>query len=252
MPIRRAPFGAALAAALALSAGAARADIADMSDTEREAFREEVRAYLLEHPDVLMEAIAVLEQRQAEAQAQGDALLVRQNAEAIFEDEGSFVTGNPDGDITIVEFMDYNCGYCKRAFPEVEALLEQDGNIRFIVKEFPILSESSVLAARFALATREVAGDAAYEAVHDALMEGRGAISQASLDRLARDLDLDAKAIRGEMQSDTVNAILARNQRLAQALQVTGTPTFVMQDMLVRGFLPLDGMREIVASLRAE
>jgi hypothetical protein len=103
-----------------------------MTVEEREAFRAELRAYLLENPEVLEEAIAVLEERRAQLQAEADIALVTANAEALFEDAGSWVGGNPEGDITVVEFIDYRCGYCRRAYQEVEELVATDGNIRFI------------------------------------------------------------------------------------------------------------------------
>lgn len=238
---------------LAMSPAAiADTDMTRLNEAERAAFRDEVRAYLLDNPEVLMEAIGVLEQRQAEAQSADDASLLQVNAAAIYDDPTSFVGGNPDGDITVVEFADYNCGYCKKAHPEVTELLQSDGNIRFIVKEFPILGETSVLASRFALAVREVAGDDAYENVHDALMEGRGKITDGKLDKMARDMGLDVNAVRAEMGSDKVNAILTENHALAQRLQISGTPTFVIGDQLLRGYAPLDAMREIVAQTRSD
>lgn len=247
--LARAAMPLAFAATLALPAAAF--DARKMNPAEREAFGAEIRAYLLENPEVLMEAIAVLEKRQEETQGADDLALVATNAKAIFEDDGSWVGGNLNGDITIVEFMDYNCGYCKKAHPEVSALLAADKNIRFIVKEFPILGETSVLGSRFAIATRKVSGDDAYAMVHDALMTLRGGISDKALDRLGKQFDLDIKAIREEMDSDDTNAVLQANSELAQRLAITGTPTFVMGDNLVRGYVPLNSMQQIVAELRA-
>jgi protein-disulfide isomerase len=161
-----APF--ALAGALA--AGPATADLIDMDAAERDAFRAEVRAYLLENPEVLMEAIGVLEQRQAAAEGERDAMSVAANADALFNSAFDWVGGNPEGDVVLVEFMDYRCGFCRRAHPEVEDLVALDGNIRYVVKEFPILGEQSVLASQFAIATRIAHGDDAYGAMNDALM----------------------------------------------------------------------------------
>jgi protein-disulfide isomerase len=176
--------------------------------------------------------------------------LVQVNSDAIFNDGFSWVGSNPDGDITVVEFMDYRCGYCKKAFPEVTGMIEDDGNIRIIVKEFPILGDASVLASRFAIATKIVAGDEAYEEVHTALMTMRGDISETALRRIASRLSLDSSAIFAGMASDEVNRILQANRELGQRLRVSGTPTFVMQDQLVRGYVPAAGMAEIVAELR--
>ncbi|MEQ3626731.1 MAG: DsbA family protein [Celeribacter sp.] len=226
-------------------------DPAAMTDDQRSAFRDEVRAYLLDNPEVLMEAIGVLESRQADAQTLGDAQMIETNSDAIFNDPMSYVGGNPDGDITIVEFMDYRCSYCRKAFPEVEELIATDGNIRFIVKEFPILGEESVLASRFAIAVLDVAGSDAYKNVHDALMQMRGSYTEASLREIAADAGIDEiDAVIAAMDSDEVTATIAANHELAQRLQITGTPTFVMSDQMLRGYVPLDAMQQIVGTAR--
>ncbi|WP_299844266.1 DsbA family protein [uncultured Roseovarius sp.] len=239
-----------LASSLALPAQAL--DLDQMNDAEREMFRAEIRAYLLENPEVIMEAVAVLEERQANAQAQGDMDLVRVNAEDIFNDGHSWVGGNPDGDITLVEFMDYRCGYCRRAFDEVHDLLENDGNIRFIVKEFPILGEESTLASRFAIATQQLNGEEAYKSVHDALMTFKGGINEASLSRIADTLGLDPAVIIDHMNSDEVNQIIAENHALAQRLSISGTPSFVMANQMLRGYLPADEMQKLADEIRTQ
>ncbi|SMY07898.1 DsbA family protein [Flavimaricola marinus] len=236
--------------ALALGSSAAATDLASMTDEERATFRAEIRAYLLENPEVLMEAIGVLEQREQQAQANADVDLARAYQDALFNDGFSYVGGNPEGDVTIVEFMDYRCGYCKRAFPEVEELISADGNVRFIIKEFPILGEQSVLAAQFAIATQQVDGDEAYKLVHDALMTFRGDITLDSLSRLGEAYDLDSDSIIAEMNSDAVNGIIATNRQLANQMQISGTPTFVFDDQMLRGYVPLDQMELILAEVR--
>ncbi|WP_412507918.1 DsbA family protein [Roseovarius sp. SYSU LYC5161] len=239
-------------AALALAATPALGlELDNMTGAERAAFRAEVRAYLLENPEVLMEAIDVLEQRQAEEGAQADTELVAQNRAALFEDGHSWVGGNPEGDITIVEFLDYRCGYCKRAHPEVAELISGDGNIRYIIKELPILGDQSVLASRFAVAVQTVAGDEAYKLVSDALMTQRADVTEASLTELSNTLGLETEAIMAEMSSDAVNKVLQSNQLLAQRMQITGTPTFVFEDQMLRGYAPLDAMRQVVDEVRA-
>lgn len=229
----------------------ATAGIEDMTDGERAAFRAEVRAYLLDNPEVLMEAIAELERRQADEQAdrQGDAMAA--NREAIFADPADYAGGNPDGDITLVEFMDYRCGYCRRAFPAVEELIETDGNIRFVVQEFPILGPESVAAARFAIATLQTRGADAYEAVHAALMSHRGAMDDAAFRAIAEGAGLDYAPIAARAGTDDVQAVIDDNMALAQSLGITGTPTFILEDRMIRGFLPLERMREAVAEQRA-
>lgn len=240
----------ALFAATALSA--ADLDLENMSDAERAAFGAQVRAYLLENPEVIMEAVQVLEERQAAEQAQGDVALVENNAEAIFDDGYSWVGGNPDGDVTIVEFFDYRCGFCRRAHPEVMQLLELDGNIRYVAKEFPILGENSVISSRFALAAREVGGDAAYEAAKESLITLNSDMDDTVLRRLAETLGLDADAVIGAMDSEAISEQLAKTRALAQTLQINGTPSFVMGNQMIRGYVPLASMQQIIADARQD
>jgi protein-disulfide isomerase len=237
---------------LVLATPAAAFDLAAMTDAERDAFRAEVRAYLMENPEVLMEAIGVLETREREAQAYADQQLAQIHAAAIFNDGHSFVGGNPDGDVTLVEFMDYRCGYCRQAFGEVAQLLQTDGNIRFIVKELPILGEQSLLAARFAIAVQQLHGDATYEEIHNALMGFRADITPDSLTRLAEGFELDPAAILTYMDSPTVNDIIAANRQLADVLRISGTPTFVLEDRMIRGYVPLATMEQLVTAARAD
>jgi protein-disulfide isomerase len=243
---------AAILAALTVVNPAYATDIITMTDTERDVFRAEVRAYLMENPEVLLEAIAVLEDRQATEAASNDTALLLENADAIYNDGFSYVGGNPDGDITIVEFSDYRCPYCKRAHPEVTELLASDGNIRLIYKEFPILGPESLTTAQFAMATLMVEGPEAYEKVSAALMNLRGAPSSDALTMLAKEFDLDAAALLEKMKSAEVTQAIQANRALGQRLQISGTPTFILGDELVRGYVPLDAMRELVAEARGE
>ena len=241
---------AILAFALGVALPAFAFDLTQMTDEERASFRAEVRAYLLDNPQVIMEAVAVLEERQAMAQAHADLSLVAENAPDIFDDGYSYVGGNPNGDITLVEFIDYRCGYCKRAHDEVAKLLAADGNIRLIIKEFPILGDQSVLASRFAVATKKIAGPAAYKAIGDALMTQNANVTLRSLRRMASTLGLDTNAIEAHQNSEDVRREIAQTRALAQRLKISGTPTFVLQDELLRGYLPFDEMLALVNEKR--
>lgn len=241
---------AATAATITLALPVAAFDVSEMSDDERSAFGAEVRAYLLENPQVIIEAVNLLEEQQAAAQGQADLTMVSDYADAIFDDGFSFVGGNPEGDITLVEFLDYKCGYCKRAHGEVAKLLETDGNIRLIVKEFPILGEQSMLASRFAISSLIVEGPDAYGALNDALMMSNGELSVSVMSRMANTLGFDADAIVAGMDSEEVARRIAETRALAQQLQITGTPTFVMHDEMLRGYLPYDQMMQIVDEKR--
>jgi len=250
MPLRSVLTAMILTATTAVPALAF--DISAMSDNDRTLFRSEIRDYLLENPEVLMEAIAVLEERRAEEAAQTEVRMLEDNHEAIFNDGYSYVGGNPDGDVTIVEFLDYRCGYCKRAHPAVEELIASDGNIRYIVKEFPILGEESVIASRYAISVKNLAGDAAYKTAHDRLMTHNGAIAPGYLARLSRELGVDHDDVLVEMESDTVNRVIADTRALGERLQFQGTPSFVMGDVFVRGFIELPQMRSMVAAIRRD
>ena len=243
---------AAAVLGVALVAPGAKAQDAEMTVEQREALRAEIRAYLLDNPEVLIEAMDVLQRREHEAAAQRDLLLLSDNAEAIFNSPGDWVGGNPEGDVTLVEFMDYRCGYCRKAYAEVEELVASDGNIRLVIKEFPILGEASLLSSQFAIAVRQLHGDDAYKAAHDALIALRGDPSTESLGRLAADLGLEAQPILDRMGSDEVRAVIEANHALADTLEISGTPTFVLKDVMLRGYLPLDAMRDVVADVRAD
>lgn len=242
----------ALGLSLAATLPAAAFDPSAMTPEERAAFQTEIRNYLMENPQVIMEAVAVLEERQQAEQAAHDVALVQTYHQLIFEDGHSWIGGNPDGDLTLVEFMDYRCGYCRKAYDEVEELISGDGNIRFIVKEFPILGEESVLSAKFAIAAKLEAGDEAYKNAHDALISFRGKVTDDALRGLSGKLGLDTAAVMARMNSDEVSDIINTNYALAQQLSISGTPTFVLDDTMLRGYLPLDSMREMVNDARAD
>ncbi|MBW6506633.1 MAG: DsbA family protein [Rhodobacteraceae bacterium] len=240
-----------IVAATLVAGPAAAFDPAAMTESERAAFGAAIRSYLLENPEVLVEAINVLDARQAALAAATDQQLVATYAEALFNDGYSWVGGNPDGDVTIVEFMDYRCSFCRQAHPEVEELIASDGNIRFIIKEFPILGPDSDLSSRFAIATLQIAGDAVYKQAHDRLIALRGSANVETLTRLAQDLGQDPAPILARMNDDAVTAIINANHALAQRMQISGTPTFVIGDEMLRGYLALDGMRRVVAGERS-
>lgn len=225
---------------------------AEMTDAERDAFRAEVRAYLLDNPEVLIEAMDVLQSRQDQNAAQRDLQMLSDNADAIYNSPGDWAGGNLNGDITVVEFMDYRCGYCRKAFAEVEELVNSDGNIRFVLKEFPILGEQSLLASKFAISVRQLYGDDAYKTAHDALMQMRADVSLESLARLAGDLGHDAAAISAQMEKPEVMAVIDANHQLATTMEINGTPSFVIDQTMLRGYVPLDGMRQIVEGQRQD
>ena len=241
-------FAGALTLATALPA--LSADLTNMSDAERDAFRAEVRAYLLDNPEVIFEAVAIMEQRESEAKQQNDLTLVQVNEQEIFEDGYSWSGGNPEGDIRLVEFIDYRCGYCRRAHDEVAELVNSDGNIRITIKEFPILGEDSMASSRFAIAVKHIAGDDSYDMAKDMLIALKSEASEPALRRLAAQLGVDADAVIARMSHDDVTREIQATRSLAQRLSISGTPTFVLEGSLIRGYVPLEQMRAMVAEQR--
>ncbi len=225
-------------------------EINAMSDEERQIFREEVRAYLLDNPSVLVEAMNVLEKQQQESEFKADELMLQQNADALLNDGISHVSGNLNGDITIVEFMDYRCGYCRKAKPEVAELISSDGNIRLITKEYPILGDDSTESAKMAIAVLQLFGGDAYQKLHNALMKFNGPMNEKSIRMLAKRHELDADKILARMDGPEVAAHIEQMHELGRRMQVSGTPTFVIGGTILRGYVPLKGMRQIVTAER--
>lgn len=235
----------------AMALPAAAFDITEMSETERGAFGQAVRAYLMENPEVLVEAITALEQRRLADEAQNDVAMIAANQEAIFNDKHSWVGGNPDGDLTMVEFVDYRCAVCRQVFPDVEAAVASDGNIRFILKEFPILGQESDLASRFAIAVKQLAGDEVYKTAHNELMIMDDRVTAESLSALATKLGVDPEEILNRMHTEDVNVVLRENHQLAERMAVMGTPTFILGDNMLRG-VPRSGIQQVIAEIRAQ
>ena len=225
-------------------------DLSRMSAAERALLQEEIRLYLLENPEIIMEAVEVLRKKEQQAAIQSDFELVKKNKKAIFEDGFSFIGGNPNGDITLVEFVDYRCGYCKKAHNEVEKLLSTDGNIRFVIKEFPILGEDSLVLSKFALAVKIVHGNEIYKLVHDILIKMKSRPSEKAFDQIMNNLNLDADRVERKMESNEVNGMITYTRTLAERLKISGTPTFVMNDELIRGYVPFDALTNIVDNKR--
>ncbi|MDB6177998.1 DsbA family protein [Paracoccus sp. Z330] len=240
-----------LIAALLLTATPALSfDLSAMSDSEKTAFGEAVREYLMANPEVLVESINVLEERRAAEAVQNDQQLVAANQQDLFDDGYSWVGGNPEGDLTIVEFIDYRCGVCRRFNDEVHELVKNDGNIRLIIKEFPILGQDSDMSARFAVAVKQIAGDDAYMKAHDELITLRSAATLESLKKVADKIGVDPDEVVNTMNTASVDDVLRQNHQLAERMAIMGTPTFVIGDELLRG-VPQAGLTQTVEQIRA-
>lgn len=238
--------------ALLLTAALPGSGWAEMTAGEREEFRAEVRAYLLENPEVLNEMVALIESRQREAEAAGDVGRLAASSQAVFDDGFSFVGGNPEGDVTVVAFLDYQCGYCRRAHPDVAELVASDGGVRLIVKEFPILGPASEQAARAAISTLISAGPEAYAALNDRLLRLEGQLTDARIDATLAEVGVDPAAVRAGMDDPEVTRRIEATRTLAQTLEIQGTPSFVFEDRMLRGYAPLAAMQALLAEVRAD
>ena len=239
MKFRHGVFTLATAMALPLAAWA------DGLDEDR--IKELVLETIRENPGIVMEAVAILEQRQADAAEVARADVLSNQRALLEQDTNAPVLGNPDGDVTVVEFFDYNCPYCRRAMDEVQGLMDADDDVRLVYREWPILGEGSVFAAKAALAARK---QGKYEEFHWAMMSMNGRAEEASVLRVAAEVGLDIDQLRLDMEAPEIDEHLTTSMSLAQSLGFNGTPSFVIGDELVPGFVEQPQLEEIVDSTR--
>jgi protein-disulfide isomerase len=245
---RGAALGLSLVMVPALAAPPALA-AAEFSAEQRQAIEAIVRDYLIKNPDVMLEVLeAAKEKIRNDAEAQRTAALAERRQE-IFEDPNAPVVGNPQGNVTLVEFFDYRCPYCKQVAPAIESLLGEDKKLRIVYKEFPVLGPESVTASRAALAARK---QGKYEALHHTLMEMKGQINDAAIFNAAKSVGLDVEKMKHDMQAPEIDAMLQANQQLAAALDIHGTPGFVIGDEVVPGAVGIEALREMIAAARSE
>lgn len=204
---------------------------------------------ILENPQIIMEAVAILDEQRTSQQASENAQTLAQQRDFLLNDPNAPFIGDADAGAVIVEFFDYNCPYCKRAAADVKALLAADDDVRVVYREWPILGEGSVLAARAALAAR---AQGKYAEMHWAMMELRGRAEEASILAAAREIGLDLEKLIADMESEEVTAHIAESNALAQSLGFTGTPAFVIGDALVPGAVPLEELQSLVAASRED
>jgi len=218
-------------------------------ELSEERVRELVRETILANPEILLEAIAVLENRAAEAEQLSRADIIDQQRLTLERDPNAPVVANPDGDVTLVEFFDYNCPYCRRVMPTVGALTEADTGIRLVYREWPILGEGSIFAARAALAAR---AQGLYEEFHIAMMSMTGRAEEGSVLRIAREVGLDVDQLLIDMEAPEVDEHIETSMRLADMLGITGTPTFIVGTNLIPGAVDQATLQALVDEARAE
>jgi len=245
-------FKSVLAAALAVFTLAAPLSVhaqeqPPLNPAQVEAVRKLVRQYIMENPEIIAEAIEALREKQrlvAEADAK-KALVDRRNE--ILNDPDSPILGNPEGDVTLVEFFDYRCTYCKSVHDDLMQTIKADGKVRLILKEFPILGPESQLAARAALAAR---AQNKYMEFHTALMRLRVPLTEASVMKVAAEVGLNVEKLKKAMAAPQISDALKRNSELARALDINGTPAFVVGDRIIPGALDKGTIKHLIDQSR--
>ena len=227
--------------------GAGRSAMA-AGEMSQDQFDQRIHDYILAHPEVLVQALQSLDQRQREAEAAQAKQVLASRADDIFRDKQSPVGGNAQGNITLVEFFDYNCPYCRQVAPIVEQAAADDPQLKIVYKEFPILGPDSLFAAKAALAAER---QGKYLEFHKALYGSRTRVTEAVVLKIAGEVGLDVARMKTDMQQPDIQALIDRNAELAQALRITGTPGFVVGDQIFPGATDLETMKKLIRQARA-
>jgi protein-disulfide isomerase len=241
--LRSAVLAAIFAIALVLPSGLLAQEF---SQDQRDELGQIIRDYLIENPEVLREVIQALERKEEAASAAAATAAISERGAEIYRSEDDLVAGNPEGSVTMAEFFDYNCGFCKRAMSDVLALIESDDDLRVVFKEWPILGEGSRFAARAALASRR---QGKYWEFHLALMETRSVNDVTTLE-VAERIGLDVEQLKADMERPEVSAVIDRNMRLAAALGIQGTPAFFIDDQAIAGAVGHDVLSQVIGQVR--
>ncbi len=238
---------ATLAAGILLSASCAT----QAEDYSKEDIESIVREYILENPEIIAEAIYVLQDRAEKEKAAQAAQALGAITETLNFSDLDPVGGNPDGKITIVEFFDYNCGYCKRANATLQQLAKNNSDLRIVYKEWPILSETSATAATISLAVNLTFPEQ-YEEFHQTLLGARSLRSEEDIWKLVDKANLDREAINANMNNEKINQHLVQTSKLAKQLGITGTPAFIVGDSVLKGAYPIEDIQAAIDQTRSQ
>lgn len=237
-----------MAMTLAMMATAALAQMpAPVEPSQKESIKALIREVLRDQPELVLEALQAMEIRQQAAQERRVASLLAANRDQLERDPADIVEGNPKGDVTVVEFADYRCGYCKAVHPTVKEVVQSDGHIRLVYKQFPILGPQSVQAARAVLAAAKQGKGLE---MHRGLMEARGDFSDDMIAEMARGLGIDTAKLTADMKTPQTLAHLQRTMELGRALDIKGTPAFIIGDALLPGAIDAGALRAAIAAIR--
>jgi len=252
MPLLRSV--SALALTLAVGLGSIQAvsaqDASPFTEAQRKGIEAIIKDYLVKNPDVLQEAIAEGEKRQLETQRLAQSAALKESHEALINSPHDVVAGNTSGDVTLVEFFDYNCGYCRKALSDVQALIKGDPKLRVVIKDFPVLGPESTEASQVAVAVKQqLKGDKLFE-FHQKLLETKGRVNGARAIQVAKDLGADPVKLQKDMAGPEVKAALADNRALGDKLGLSGTPAFIIGDEIIPGAVGVEPIRKTITDVR--
>lgn len=247
-PLRRLALAGLAVAAFGLGALPARAQT--LSDDQRKAVVELVRETLLKNPELIQEALVELERRNQVAQVEAQRNALAAEKASLTDPATSVLAGNLQGDVTIVEFMDYNCGFCKRAMEDVRTLAKDDPKLKIVIKDFPILGPDSVEASRVAIAAKAQLQGQKYWDFHLKLMGTKGRINGAKALEVAKEAGADIERIRKEMEAPATRAVIEQTVALGDRLGLTGTPAFIVGDEVVFGAVGVPALKQKIEAVR--
>jgi protein-disulfide isomerase len=237
----------------AVQAPAAATASQEFSSAQTHEIENIVKNYLVQHPEVLQEVMEALDKRQKEADAEKARTTIKDNKATIFNSSHQVVLGNPQGNVTMVEFFDYNCAFCKRALPDMLDLIKTDPDLKFVLKEFPVLGPGSLEAAHVAVAARMQDPSAKkYMEFHQKLLGARGPADKVRALAVAKDVGFDMARLEKDMNSDEVKTTIEENMKLADVLGVNGTPSYVVGDVVVVGAVGVDELRAKIKNERKQ
>jgi protein-disulfide isomerase len=245
------PLAAGAAVAVMLAASPSVQAQSSFTEAQRSEIEKIMREYLLRHPEVLQEVVAEMEKKQATADADKHKGAISSLKDEIFNSSRQVTLGNPQGDVTLVEFFDYNCGYCKRALSDTLELLKSDPKLKFVLKEFPVLGPGSTEAAQVAIAVRmQDKTGKKYLDFHQKLLGNRGQIDKARALAAAKDAGLDMARIDKDLQSPEIKASLEETMKLAEALGINGTPSYVIGQSVIPGAVGVAALKQQIQTAR--
>ena len=245
----KAAIGALIVAASVFSVPLPAVAAGSFDDNQKAEIGTVVRDYLLKHPEILRDMSSALQLAEQEQQGKAAKQSIKDNAQSLFHSSTDLVLGNPNGKVTMVEFFDYNCAYCKRALPDVVALIAGDKDVKVVMKEFPILGESSMFASRVAMAAQK---QGKYRELYEALFSAPGHLDDAHIMSIAKGLALDLDQLTKDSNSPEIAAIIRTNNEMAVKLGINGTPAFIIGQNLTPGAVGLDELKNQIASVRAD